>query len=82
MKKNIFTAKTAPVGRIVTEGGRTAPEAHAEGVQWIQVEFIKGMRIAWNWDDLLQDATAPEVNLNLAMAGLVLSNNVEFAAKT
>ncbi len=39
------------------------------------------MRIAWNWDDLLQDATASEANLNLVMAGLVLSNEVELAAR-
>ena len=67
--------------KAVTEGGKAVPEAHAPGVQWIQVEFTKGMRIAWNWDDLLQNAAAPEPNLNLAMAGLVLSNDVELAAR-
>ena len=67
--------------KIVTEGGKTVPEAHVPGVTWHQVEFTKGMRIAWNWDDLLSDATAPEPNLNLAMAGLVLSNDVELAAR-
>ena len=66
--------------KTVTEGGRTVPEAHVPGVQWLQAEFVKGMRIAWNWDDLLQDATVPEANLNLAMTGLILSNNVEMAA--
>lgn len=69
------------VKKAVTEGGKTVPEAHAPGVQWIGVDFTKAMRIAWNWDDLLQDATAPEANLNLAMAGLVLSNEVELAAR-
>ena len=64
-----------------TEGGRTVAEAHVPGVQWYGVEFTRGMRIAWNWDDLLADATAPEANLNLAMAGLVLSSDVELAAR-
>ena len=68
-------------GKVKTEGGRTVPEAHAPGVNWLNVEFTKGMRIAWNWEDLLQDATAPEANLNLAMAGLVLSNDVELAGR-
>ena len=67
MKKNIFTAKTASAGRIVTEGGKTAPEAHAEGVQWIQVEFIKGMRISPTFfskigKEHLYDYTALEKN--------------------
>ena len=39
------------------------------------------MRIAWNWNDLFQDATAPGPNLNLTIAGLVLSNEVELAAR-
>ena len=65
----------------VTEGGKTVAEAHAPGVSWIDVDFTKTMRIAWNWDDLLQEATAPEANLNLAIAGLVLSNEVELAAR-
>jgi len=66
--------------KIVTAGGKTAKEAQGDGVQWIPVEFIKGIQIAWKWTDLLQDATQAEENLNLAMAGLVLSNNVEIAA--
>ena len=70
-----------PGKKIVTKGGKTVKEAYADGVQWIPVEFIRGMRIAWNWDDLLQDATTAEENLNLAMAGLVLSNNVELSAE-
>lgn len=65
----------------MTEGGKTVKEAHADGVNWLQVEFTNDMRIAWNWNDLLQDATAEEANLNLAMAGLVLSNDVELAAR-
>ena len=67
--------------KTATEGGKTVKEAYAEGAVWLPVEFLRGMRIAWNWDDLLQDATTAEENLNLAMAGLVLSNNVEFAAQ-
>lgn len=63
-----------------TEGGRTPAEANAPGVQWFPVGFVKDMRIAWNWNDLLQDATKAEENLNLAMAGLVMSNEVETAA--
>lgn len=64
-----------------TEGGRTVAEAHAPGVKWLDVEFTRAMRIPWNWDDLLGDATAPEANLNLTLAGLVLSNDVELAAR-
>ncbi|MBR0373567.1 MAG: hypothetical protein IJH91_03440 [Mogibacterium sp.] len=67
--------------RVATEGGRTVPEAHAPGVTWIPVQFTRGMQIPWNWDDLLQDATAAEENLNLVTAGLVLSNDVEFTAR-
>ena len=75
--KTVVSETAEPVR---TVGGRTPAEAAADGVQWYQVGFVKGMRIAWNWDDLLQDATAAEENLNLAMAGLVLSNEVEVAA--
>ena len=64
-----------------TKGGKIVEEAHAPGVLWIPVEFQKSMRIAWNWDDLLQDATTAGENLNLAMAGLVLSDVVEMAAR-
>ena len=64
-----------------TEGGKTAACAHAPGVEWIGVDFTKAMRIAWNWDDLLQDAAAPEANLNLTVAGLVLSSEVELSAR-
>ena len=62
-------------------GGKTVSEARADGVQWLNVEFSRSMRIAWNWDDLLGDACAPEANLNLAMAGLVLSYDVEHGAR-
>ena len=44
----------------------TVPEAHAPGTGWIDVDFTKAMCIAWNWDDLLQDASAPEENLTVA----------------
>lgn len=71
---------TPSLQTIVTEGGEPVPEAHARGVQWLEVAFLGGMRIAWNWNDLLQDATKAGENLNLAMAGLVLSNDVEFTA--
>ncbi len=71
----------SPVKNASTKGGRTVPEAHVPGVQWLPVRFLRGMRIAWNWEDLLQDATAAEENTNLAMAGLVLSNDVEFFAR-
>lgn len=64
-----------------TQGGKAVPEAHAPGSKWIGVDFTKAMRIAWNWNDLLQDATAPGPNLNLTIAGLVLSNEVELAAR-
>lgn len=81
MNITIEKTKITSTGResVRTEGGRTVPEAHVPEVQWISVEFTKGMRIPWNWNDLLQDATAPEANLNLAVAGLVLSNDVELA---
>lgn len=77
IRRTVVSAGAEPVR---TAGGRTPAEAVAEGVQWHQVGFVKGMRIAWNWEDLLQDATEAEENLNLAMAGLVLSNEVEVAA--
>ena len=64
-----------------TEQGRAEKKVHENGTNWISVDFTKAMRIAWNWDDLLQDATASEANLNLVMAGLVLSNEVELAAR-
>ena len=38
------------------------------------------MRFAWNWEALLQNALTAGENRNLAIAGLVLSNDVEFAA--
>ena len=82
MKNTIAKEKilTASPETLVTEGGESVPEAHARGVQWLDVAFLGGMRIAWNWNDLLQDATTAGENLNLAMAGLVLSNDVEFSA--
>ena len=73
--------KETSSGPVITKGGRIAEEAHAPGVQWIPVEFQKDMRIPWNWDDLLQDATTAGENLNLAMAGSVLSYLVEVGAR-
>ena len=49
--------------------------------KWLQVWFMNPMRIAWDWNDLFEDATTAGENLNLTIAGLVLSNNVEFAAR-
>ena len=49
---------------------------------WIPVTFTKRLRIGWNWDDLMQDATAAEESINLAVAGLVLSRNAEISALT
>ncbi len=73
--------KKNPAAYAGTEGGKTVPEAHVPGVQWHPVIFLREMRIAWNWEDLLQDATAAGENTNLAMAGLVLSNDVEFSGR-
>ena len=82
MEINIEKLKIEPLppAPITTEGGKTVKEAHAPGVEWIQVEFIHDMRIPWNWDDLLQDATKAEENYNLAMAGIILSTAAEFGA--
>ena len=49
--------------------------------KWLQVWFMNPMRIAWDWNDLFEDATTAGENLNLTIVGLVLSNNVEFAAR-
>ena len=64
-----------------TKGGKTVPEAQDPGVTWLTVEFMHDMRIAWNWADLLQDALTAGENLNLAMAALVLSQDVELSAR-
>ena len=77
IERTVLKKEEAPVR---TAGGRTPAEISAEGVQWHPVGFVKPMRIGWNWEDLLQDATAAGENLNLAVAGLVLSNEVEAAA--
>ena len=74
------TIKMAP-GPVPTQGGKTVKEAHVSGVQWIPVVFQKDIRIAWNWNDLLQNAVIAGENLNLAIAGLVLSNDVELSAR-
>ena len=47
---------------------------------WIPVTFTRSLRIGWNWDDLLQDATTAPENMNLAVAGLVLSRNAEISS--
>ena len=47
----------------------------------IPVAFTRNIRIEWDWSDLLGDAMAGE-NLNLAVAGLVLSRNAEVSANT
>lgn len=69
-----------PEEAVKTEGGKTVPEAHAPGVEWLQVEFIRDMRIPWNWEDLLQNALTAGENYNLATAGCVLGTLAEFAA--
>ena len=45
------------------------------------VEFTKNLSIVWDWDDLFQDATEGDFNLNLAVAGLVMSRNAEFSGQ-
>ncbi len=47
----------------------------------IKVEFTNDLRIRWDWDDLLQDATTAEENINLTVAGLVLSRDAEFTSR-
>ena len=66
--------------KIALEEGLAVEEAHAPGVQWFRSELLNGMRFAWNWEALLQNALSAGENRNLAIAGLVLSNDVEFAA--
>ena len=58
----------------------TAKAKHEE-TEWYPVEFIKPMRIAWDWNDLMQDAAAAGENRNLAVAGLVMSFGVEQSAR-
>ena len=65
-KTSIRIPSEDPTEKVVTEGGSSVPEAHVPGVQWLPVEFLNGMRIAWNWDDLLQDATTAGENRNSA----------------
>ena len=60
---------------------KSAVIEHSTDTKWHQVRFMRTMRIAWDWNDLLEDATTAGENLNLTVAGLVLSNNVEFAAR-
>ena len=60
---------------------KSAVIAHSTDTVWHQVKFMHTMRIAWDWNDLFEDATTAGENLNLTIAGLVLSNNVEFAAR-
>ncbi|MGN0488491.1 MAG: dockerin type I domain-containing protein [Ruminococcus sp.] len=64
----------------------TAAEDTAES-QWIPVSFSSSistdtqnkMMIKWDWNDLLTDAAASGENLDLAIAGLVMSNQAEFS---
>ena len=37
------------------------------------------MMIKWNWNDLLADATTSGENSDLAIAGLVMSNQADFS---
>lgn len=48
----------------------------------IRVWFFKDLYIEWDWNDLLRDAETSDANVNLAIAGLILSNNVEISART
>ena len=73
--------KVTSMKKIVTKGGKEVPEAHAPGVRWFPIQFRKEMRIPWNWNDLLQDATKAGENLNLAIAGLILSAKVEVSSR-
>lgn len=64
----------------------TAVEDTAEA-QWIPVSFAssistdtqKKMMIKWDWNDLLADATTSGENSDLAIAGLVMSNQADFS---
>ena len=47
--------------------------------KWIDVDFTKPMRIKWNWDDLMTDAVTAERNMNLSVAGLVMSQAAELS---
>ncbi|MGN0477103.1 MAG: dockerin type I domain-containing protein [Ruminococcus sp.] len=55
--------------------------------QWIPVSFSSSistdtqnkMMIKWDWNDLLTDATTSGENSDLAIAGLVMSNQAEFS---
>ena len=64
-----------------SEDIKSAVIEHSTDTKWHQVRFMRTMRIAWDWNDLFEDATTAGENLNLTIAGLVLSNNVEFAAR-
>ena len=48
----------------------------------IDVAFTRDIRIKWDWNDLLEDAVTAEENLNLTVAGLVLSRNAEISGRT
>lgn len=60
---------------------KSAAGSHDSEARWLQVEFTKPMRIAWDWNDLMQNALTAGKNRNLTIAGLVLSNNVELSAR-
>lgn len=55
--------------------------------QWVSVAFSSSlsstdenrMMIKWDWNDLLSDAATSGENRNLAIAGLVMSNQAEFS---
>ena len=73
----IFSALSVPCGAV---GDTTVS-------QWIPVSFSSSistdtqnkMMIKWDWNDLLKDAAASGENLELAIAGLVMSNQAEFS---
>ncbi len=45
--------------------------------QRVRIRFLKDLLIPWNWDDFLENALTCGENVNLAMAGLILSNEAE-----
>ena len=55
---------------------KSAVGSHDSEARWLQVEFTKPMRVAWDWNDLMQNALTAGENRNLTIAGLVLSNNI------
>ena len=47
--------------------------------KWVDVEFSKPMRIKWSWNDFMTSAVTAERNMNLSVAGLVMSQASEMS---